>query len=106
MGFKGSWLSLWFYLSGAKVMGLSNEILTKPSHFRSLKLNNKIISKNVNICDLKKNEKNFFRFQTRFCFSFSCSSLVKKSYISPIETYQSNTLGTFKYFRMFKKLEK
>ena len=26
-GFKGSWLSLWLYLCGAKVMGLSNGIL-------------------------------------------------------------------------------
>ena len=58
-GFKGSWLSLWLHLCGAKVMGLSNEILTKPSHFKSIKLTNKIISKNVNICDLIRIKKFF-----------------------------------------------
>ena len=45
-GFKGSWLALWLHLHGAKVMGLSNKILTDPSHFRSIKLKEKIISKN------------------------------------------------------------
>ena len=42
-GFKGSWLSLWLHLSGANVMGLSNKILTKPSHFTSLKLGKKML---------------------------------------------------------------
>ena len=44
-GFKGSWLSLWMHLSGAKVLGISDSIPTKPSHFELLKLNRKISSK-------------------------------------------------------------
>ena len=27
-GFKGSWLSLWLHMSGAKIMGISNGVLT------------------------------------------------------------------------------
>ena len=46
-GFKGSWLALWLHLHGAKVMGLSNKNLTDPSHFRSIKLKEKIISKKL-----------------------------------------------------------
>ncbi len=93
-GFKGSWLSLWLYLKGAKVMGLSNEILTNPSHFKSLTLDKKIISKKVNICDLKKMKKIFVDFKPDFIFHLAAQSLVKKSYINPIETYKSNTFGT------------
>ena len=104
-GFKGSWLSLWLHLSGAKVMGLSNEILTKPSHFRSLKLNNKIISKNVNICDLKKMKKIFLDFKPDFVFHLAAQALVKKSYISPIETYQSNTFGTLNILECSRSLK-
>ena len=33
-GFKGSWLSFWIYLLGGKVMGVSNTITTKPSHYK------------------------------------------------------------------------
>ena len=31
-GFKGSWLTLWLHSLGAKVMGISKDIPTKPSH--------------------------------------------------------------------------
>ena len=44
-GFKGSWLSLWLYMSGAKIMGISNGVLTKPSHFDSIKLKKTCITK-------------------------------------------------------------
>ena len=93
-GFKGSWLSLWLYLCGAKVLGLSNEILTEPSHFKSIKLDKKIISKKVDICDVRKMKKIFLDFKPDFVFHLAAQALVKKSYISPLETYKSNTFGT------------
>ena len=37
-GFKGSWLTAWLVLLGAKVTGISNNIPTKPSHFETLKI--------------------------------------------------------------------
>ena len=38
-GFKGSWLCLWLFILGAKIIGISKDIPTKPSHFSSIKLN-------------------------------------------------------------------
>ena len=35
-GFKGSWLALWLNLLGAKVIGVSLDTPTKPSHFVKL----------------------------------------------------------------------
>ena len=32
-GFKGSWLSVWLNLLGADVIGMSNNIPTKPAHY-------------------------------------------------------------------------
>ena len=32
-GFKGSWLTLWLYSLGAKILGISKDIPTKPSHY-------------------------------------------------------------------------
>ena len=37
-GFKGSWLSLWLLKLGAKVIGISKDIPTKPSMFEELNL--------------------------------------------------------------------
>ena len=41
-GFKGTWLTLWLFILGAKITGISNSFYTKPSHFKSLKLKRKI----------------------------------------------------------------
>ena len=46
-GFKGSWLSYWLVLLGAKVIGLSINIPSKPSHFDSIKLQKRIIHKKI-----------------------------------------------------------
>ena len=40
-GFKGSWLSLWLYSKGAKIIGVSKNVPTQPSLFKILKLNSK-----------------------------------------------------------------
>ena len=32
-GFKGSWLSAWLTMLGAKVIGLSNNVPTKSAHY-------------------------------------------------------------------------
>ena len=41
-GFKGSWLTLWLSMLGAKVIGISKNIPTKPSHYQSIGLEKKI----------------------------------------------------------------
>jgi len=46
-GFKGSWLALWLNTLGAKVLGLSKDVPTKPSHFALIKLNKGIYSKKL-----------------------------------------------------------
>ena len=40
-GFKGSWLTLWLHSLGAKVMGISKDIPTKPSHYELINLKKK-----------------------------------------------------------------
>ena len=104
-GFKGSWLALWLHLHGAKVMGLSNKILTDPSHFRSIKLKEKIISKKVDICDIDKMKKIFLNFKPDFVFHLAAQAIVKKSYINPVETYKSNTLGTLSILECLRSLK-
>ena len=40
-GFKGSWLTCWLVSLGAKVMGLSINVPSSPSHFKAINLKSK-----------------------------------------------------------------
>ena len=42
-GFKGTWLTIWLLKLGAKVVGISKDIPSKPSMFEVLDLKEKII---------------------------------------------------------------
>ena len=105
-GFKGSWLALWLSMSGAKVMGISNKIITNPSNFKAIKLKNEIISKNVDIRNLKKTRFNIIKFQPDFIFHLAAQSLVKKSYEDPIYTYETNIIGTLNVLESLRYLKK
>ena len=53
-GFKGSWLSCWFKLVGAKVSGISLPPSTKPSHFDELDFKDSLDNHYQDIRDFEK----------------------------------------------------
>ena len=89
-GFKGSWLSLWLKILGAKVIGLSLDAPSNPSHFNAIKLKSKIIHKKIDIRNLKHLKKTFTKYQPDFVFHLAAQSLVKKSYSQPLYTWETN----------------
>ena len=93
-GFKGSWLSFWIYLLGGKVMGVSNTITTKPSHYKCLNLKKKINEKIFDIRDLNKLKKVVMEFKPDYVFHLAAQSIVSKSYDSPVNTWTTNSIGT------------
>ena len=105
-GFKGSWLSLWLTILGAKVIGVSINIPSKPSHFEVIKLKKKIIDKKVDIRDLSSLKKIFKKYQPDYVFHLAAQSLVKKSYINPIYTWETNTIGTLNVLESLKEIKK
>ena len=105
-GFKGSWLSLWLRILGAKVIGLSINMLSRPSHFEAIKLRHKISHKRIDIRNLKLLKKNFKKYQPDYVFHLAAQSLVKKSYSDPIYTWQTNTIGTLNVLECLKELKK
>ena len=62
-GFKGSWLTMWLTMLGAKVIGFSDNFISSPSHFQLLRLNKKIIHKKLDIRDLVKLKKLIKKYQ-------------------------------------------
>tara|TARA_B100001287_G_scaffold275929_1_gene285065 strand:+ start:536 stop:1615 length:1080 start_codon:yes stop_codon:yes gene_type:complete len=92
-GFKGSWLGLWLNRLGAKVIGVSKDIPTKPAHFS---LKNNFYYKNIRF-DLKNSKKVsrlIMKEKPDFIFHLAAQPIVLASYEDPYTTYLSNTLGT------------
>ena len=105
-GFKGSWLTLWLKLLGAKIIGISKDIPTKPSLFKEAKLNKGIVDLRLDLKDLKKLKLIFKKYKPDFVFHLAAQSLVKESYNSPIQTFQSNTIGTLNVLECIRNLNK
>lgn len=105
-GFKGSWLTQWLVLLGAKVIGISNNIPSKPSHFELLNLRKKIIHKKINIINLKKLKKIIIDYKPDYLFHLAGQPLVKNSFLNPIETWQTNTVGTLNILEALRVLKK
>src|SRR6185312_1501161 len=93
-GFKGSWLSLWLHAMGAKVYGISKDIPSQPSLFEELGLATKTAHHFANICDGERMKEIFRKVQPDFVFHLAAQPIVSISYEDPLETFQTNTMGT------------
>lgn len=93
-GFKGSWLCLWLTQMGAKVIGYSLESPTNPNHIELLDLD--MVSIVGDIRDLDKLNKTFQEYKPGIVFHLAAQPLVRLSYENPIETYETNVMGTLK----------
>ena len=105
-GFKGSWLAFWLNLLGAKVVGVSDQIQTKPSFFQACKLQKNIKHNILDIRDYKKLKKKIESVKPDFIFHLAAQALVKRSYEEPLFTWQSNTLGTINLLEVLRKYKK
>ena len=105
-GFKGSWLTLWLTLLGAKVIGVSINIPSKPSHFKVIKLKNKIIHRTADIRNLRELKSIFKKNQPDYVFHLAAQALVKKSHFDPIYTWQTNTMGTLNVLESLREIKK
>jgi CDP-glucose 4,6-dehydratase len=100
-GFKGSWLAFWLNQMGASVVGYSLKAPTNPSHFDLLNLD--MTSVIGDIRDLKKLEDTFIQYRPEIVFHLAAQPIVRSSYENPIETYETNVIGTLKVFEACRK---
>ncbi len=101
-GFKGSWLALWLTLLGANVSGFSLNIPTKPSHFSAIKLRNNINHYKGDIKKLEHLKKVLTKAKPEIVFHLAAQPLVKKAYEDPLDTFQTNTLGSLNLLQSIK----
>jgi len=93
-GFKGGWLSLWLKELGARVWGASLPAPTKPSFHEIIRTNTFENDTECDIRDLKALSDAVTRAQPEVVFHLAAQSLVRRSYAEPLETLETNALGT------------
>jgi CDP-glucose 4,6-dehydratase len=95
-GFKGSWLCSMLALLGAQTAGFSLAPNTEPSHFNLL--GNSINSTIADIANSASLQNAILDFQPEIVFHLAAQPLVRESYMNPVNTYQTNVIGTLNLF--------
>lgn len=94
-GFKGSWLCEWLLLLGAKVYGYALKPPTKPSLFEQLKQEGRITEHKIgDVRDLATLKTYVRKVKPDFVFHLAAQPLVRYSYEHPVETFETNVMGT------------
>ena len=93
-GFKGGWLSLWLQSLGAKVSGYSLHPPTNPSLFEVAGVAGNMRSVIGDIRDLPTLQKFVASVRPEVVIHMAAQSLVRPSYVNPVETYSTNVMGT------------
>jgi len=91
-GFKGTWLSLMLKELGAKITGYSLPPGTAPNHFDLLQ--NHADGTFGDICNAEKLKNAIQLAAPEIVFHLAAQPLVRGSYTDPVNTYQTNIIGT------------
>lgn len=100
-GFKGSWLAYWLTQMGANVIGYSLEAPTQPNHLALLDFTMTSIIGDIR--DQDNLDAVFKQYQPEIVFHLAAQPLVRLSYDEPVETFETNVMGTIKVFEACKK---
>ena len=93
-GFKGSWLCQWLLKLGATVRGYALDPPTTPSLFNDLHLSTRVQDVRADVRDKDRLLAEVRDFQPEFVFHLAAQPLVRYSYSHPVETYETNVMGT------------
>lgn len=93
-GFKGCWLSLWLKDLGAEVYGVSLPPDTEPNMFGAVRLGELVHHVEQDIRDAAAVKDVIADIQPEIVFHLAAQPLVRRSYSEPMETFETNVLGT------------
>lgn len=105
-GFKGSWLTMWLQQLGARIVGVSIDVPSNPSNFEACQLEGVIEDYRVDIRDLEQLNSIVNKYQPDFVFHLAAQALVRPSYENPIETIETNSLGSANVLNALRSLDK
>jgi CDP-glucose 4,6-dehydratase len=93
-GFKGSWLTTWLLMNGARVRGFSDGVPTQPSMFEALELSKRCEHIEGDVRNLGRLRASVEEFNPEVIFHLAAQPLVRESYRQPVLTFETNVMGT------------
>ena len=94
-GFKGSWLSIWLHEMGAEVVGVALDPYSERDNYVLSGIGQKIEADlRADIRDEERLNEIFREYQPEIVFHLAAQPLVRLSYEIPVETYETNVMGT------------
>jgi CDP-glucose 4,6-dehydratase len=105
-GFKGAWLAEWLLSLGAEVHGYALEPATEPALFNQLGLASRLHHQVGDIRHRELFREAILSFQPDFIFHLAAQPLVRYSYQEPLETYETNVMGTLNLLETLRELDK
>ena len=105
-GFKGSWLTIWLNLLGAKVVGISLKDYNQDNHFNLIKKNIKVKSYYFDLRNKKKTQQIILKEKPDYIFHLAAQSLVYKSVLDPSFNWETNVIGLLNILDSIIKLKK
>ena len=94
-GFKGGWMTAWLNLMGADVVGFSLAPKTKPNLFEVAGISSLCMESHISDIRHLDDLTNAMRQATPdIVIHMAAQPLVRYSYVSPVETYSTNVMGT------------
>lgn len=93
-GFKGSWMAIWLSQLGAEVKGYALSPPTDVNLFNEAKIGSLIESEMNDIRDYDKLSRSINDFSPDLVIHMAAQPLVRASYKKPLETYETNVMGT------------
>jgi CDP-glucose 4,6-dehydratase len=105
-GFKGGWVSLWLRELGASVTGLALPAAQSPNLYEIIQPGTFEEEFCIDIRDAPAIERAIQKAKPDFVFHLAAQSLVRRSYVNPIETIQTNVIGTMNLLEALRRLRK
>jgi CDP-glucose 4,6-dehydratase len=93
-GFKGSWLALWLHQMGARVTGFALPPDHSEAHFCVSKIPGRICHIDGDVRDAEHLTKAMQSAEPRFVFHLAAQPLVRRSYLDPKTTFDTNFGGS------------
>ena len=94
-GFKGAWLALWLHAMGARVVGLADGVPTQPSLYELARVGEAVADDvRADVGDAGAVLDAIARHEPEVVVHMAAQSLVRRSFVDPRATYETNVMGT------------
>ena len=105
-GFKGSWLSIWLTMLGAKVVGYALEPYSERGNYKASHLEKHLYADiRGDVRDSETLEKTIAEYKPEIIFHLAAQALVRTAYDNPKYTYETNLMGSLNILEAVRKFD-